>query len=196
MYVRDARNRDEAWLLDHIESMGLDETAFRSRDYVIAVDDESNTRAGFGRVRYHPNPSEPEVAELTSIGVLDGWRDQGVGAHVVERLVDTARMEGFDEVYALTGEHEYLSQFGFRGVDADELPELLQERLAEKRGTLDPEAIGMVVDAERFRMPDELRERFKDAAETVEEPADEPEETAEDFGIDAENATYKYDTGR
>jgi hypothetical protein len=45
-------------------------------------------------------------------------------------------------------------------------------------------------------MPDELRERFKDAAETVEEPADEPEETAEDFGIDAENATYKYDTGR
>ena len=196
MYVRDARNRDEAWLLDHIESMGLDETAFRSRDYVIAVDDESNTRAGFGRVRYHPNPSEPEVAELTSIGVLDGWRNQGVGAHVVERLVDTARMEGFDEVYALTSEHEYLSQFGFRGVDAEDLPELLRERLAEKRETLDPEAIGMVVDAERFRMPDALRERFKDAAEAVEESEPEPEETAEDFGIDAENATYKYDTGR
>ena len=196
MYVRDARNRDEAWLLDHIESMGLDETAFRSRDYVIAVDDESNTRAGFGRVRYHPNPSEPEVAELTSIGVLDGWRNQGVGAHVVERLVDTARMEGFDEVYALTSEHEYLSQFGFRGVDVEDLPELLRERLAEKRETLDPEAIGMVVDAERFRMPDALRERFKDAAEVVEEPEDEPQETAEDFGIDAENATYKYDTGR
>ena len=196
MYVRDARNRDEAWLLDHIESMGLDETAFRSRDYVIAVDDESNTRAGFGRVRYHPNPSEPEVAELTSIGVLDGWRNQGVGAHVVERLVDTARMEGFDEVYALTSEHEYLSQFGFRGVDAEDLPELLQERLTEKRETLDPEAIGMVVDAERFRMPDALRERFKDAAEVVEEPDEEPQETAEDFGIDPDSATYKYDTGR
>ena len=50
------------------------------------------------------------------------------------------------------------------------LDELLQERLAEKRETLDPEAIGMVVDAERFRMPDALRERFKDAAEVVEEP--------------------------
>ena len=196
MYVRDARNRDEAWLLEHIEAMGLDETAFRSRDYVIAVDDESNTRAGFGRVRYHPNPSEPEVAELTSIGVLDGWRDQGVGAHVVERLVDTAGMEGFEEVYALTSEHEYLAQFGFRGVDPEELPELLGERLAEKREDLDPEAIGMVVDVERFRMPEELRERFKDAAEAVEEPEEEPQETAEDFGIDAENATYKYDTGR
>jgi N-acetylglutamate synthase-like GNAT family acetyltransferase len=196
MYVRDARNRDEAWLLDHIEAMGLDETAFRSRDYVIAVDDESNTRAGFGRVRYHPNPSEPEVAELTSIGVLDGWRNQGVGAHVIERLVDTARMEGFDEVYALTSEHEYLSQFGFEGVDAEELPELLQERLEDKRASLDPEAIGMIVDGEAFRMPDELRERFKNAAEAVEEADEEPQETAEDFGIDAENATYKYDTGR
>jgi len=92
MYVRDARNRDEAWLLDGIEAMGLDETAFRSRDYVVAVDDGSEARAGFGRLRYPPTPSDPEVAELTSIGVLDGWRDQGVGAHVIERLVDTAEM--------------------------------------------------------------------------------------------------------
>ena len=101
MYVRDARNRDEAWLLDHIEAMNLDETAFRSRDYVIAVDEESNARAGFGRVRVHTT-DEGEVCELTSIGVLDGWRDQGVGAHVVERLVDGAATDGFDVVYALT----------------------------------------------------------------------------------------------
>ena len=43
----------EAWLLDQIERLGLDETAFRSRDYVIAVDEEQNERAGFGR-RRHP----------------------------------------------------------------------------------------------------------------------------------------------
>ena len=53
MYVRDAKNRDEAWLLEHIEAMDLDETAFRSRDYVIAVDEASNARAGFGRIRLH-----------------------------------------------------------------------------------------------------------------------------------------------
>jgi hypothetical protein len=43
-------------------------------------------------------------------------------------------------------------------------------------------------------MPRELRERFKSAAEDAGEP--EIEEKAEDFGIDAETATYKYDTGR
>ena len=192
MYVRDARNRDEAWLLDHIEVMNLDETAFRSRDYVIAVDEESNARAGFGRVRVHKT-DEGEVCELTSIGVLDGWRGQGVGAHVIERLVDGAATDGFDVVYALTGNHEYLSQFGFEGLPTEELPERLRTRLEDKRGSLDPEAVPMYIETDAFRMPDRHRERFKTAAEA--EPDEEPEESAEDFGIDPEEATYKYDTG-
>jgi len=191
MYVRDARNRDEAWLLDHIEAMTLDETAFRSRDYVIAVDEESSARAGFGRVRVHTT-DEGEDCELTSIGVLDEWRRQGVGAHVVERLVDDAGTDGFEEVYALTSSHDYLSQFGFEGFPADELPERLRTRLEEKRASIDPEAVPMRIDPGRFRMPDRLRERFKTAAE--EEPETEPEESAEDFGIDPDDATYKYDT--
>ena len=194
MYVRDARNRDEVWLLDHIEAMSLDETAFRSRDYVIAVDEESDTRAGFGRIRAHKT-DEGEVCELTSIGVLDGWREQGVGAHVIERLVEGAATDEFDVVYALTSNHEYLSQFGFEGLPAEELPGRLRARLEEKQGSLDPEAVPMYVEADRFRMPDRLRERFKTAAEADSESEGDPEESAEDFGIDPDDATYKYDTG-
>ena len=194
MYVRDARNRDEAWLLDHIETMSLDETAFRSRDYVIAVDEESDARAGFGRIRAHKT-DEGEVCELTSIGVLDGWRGQGVGAHVIERLVEGAATDEFDVVYALTSNHEYLSQFGFEGLPAEELPGRLRARLEEKQGSLDPEAVPMYVEADRFRMPDRLRERFKTAAEANSESEGGPEESAEDFGIDPDDATYKYDTG-
>ena len=194
MYVRDARNRDEAWLLDHIEAMSLDETAFRSRDYVIAVDEESDARAGFGRIRAHKT-DEGEVCELTSIGVLDGWRGQGVGAHVIERLVEGAATDEFDVVYALTSNHEYLSQFGFEGLPAEELPGRLRARLEEKQESLDPEAVPMYVEADRFRMPDRLRERFKTAAEADSESEGDPEESAEDFGIDPDDATYKYDTG-
>ena len=102
MYVRDARNRDEAWLLDRIEEMGLDSAAFRSRDYVIAVDESTNERAGFGRYRIHKT-DEGEVCELTGIGVVDGWRGQGVGAHVVERLIDLAADNGFEAVYSING---------------------------------------------------------------------------------------------
>jgi len=193
MYVRDAKNRDEVWLLDHIEEMGLDETAFRSRDYVIAMDERENERAGFGRIRIHKT-DDGEVCELTSIGVLEEWRGQGVGAHVVERLVTTARDTGFDVVYALTGEPAYLAQFGFERIEEAQLPEVLERRLGEKRENLDPDAVPMRITTDRFYMPDRLREAFKGARAAPEEDQ-EPEEGPEDFGIDPEEATYKYDTG-
>ncbi|WP_049898374.1 GNAT family N-acetyltransferase [Halococcus agarilyticus] len=195
MYVRNARNREEVWLLDHIEDMSLDDAAFRSRDYVIAVDETGNRKTGFGRIRIH-RTDDGEFCELTGIGVLEGWRGQGVGAHVVERLVDRAGDEEFETVYSLTDEPEYLEQFGFERVESGELPNKLAERLDVKREGSVPEAVPTQVDVGAFTMPSELRERFKHAAEDgVEDEEPAVEETPEDFGIDSENATYKYDTG-
>jgi N-acetylglutamate synthase-like GNAT family acetyltransferase len=192
MYVRDAKNRDEAWLLEQLEEMGLDETAFRSRDYVIAIDEESNEKAGFGRIRIHKT-DEAEICELTSIGVLDAWRDQGVGGHVVERLVQEAADQGFDHVYSLSGEADYLAQFGFDRVEPAQVPEKLQERLEVKQETLEPDAVPMLITPDDFVMPHRIRESFKGASAEDESP--EPEEGPEDFGIDPDEATYKYDTG-
>jgi N-acetylglutamate synthase-like GNAT family acetyltransferase len=192
MYVRNARNREEVWLLDHIEAMGLDAAAFRSRDYVIAIDEQTNEKAGFGRIRIHR--ADERVCELTGIGVLEDWRGQGVGAHVVERLFNRAGDEGFERIFALTDQPQYLTQFGFEPTETDALPEKLEERLAVKREESVPEAVPLEIAIEEFSMPARLRERFKDAAaEREDEP--EIEETSEDFGIDTENTTYKYDTG-
>jgi len=194
MYVRDAKNREEVWLLDHIEAMGLDDTAFRSRDYVVAVDEVDNVKAGFGRIRVHRVDGDAVACELTSIGVLEAWRGQGVGAHVVERLVDHAGDEGFETVYALTDEPDYLAQFGFEGVAADDLPAKLRERLAAKRDGVAPGAVPMALGVDEFAMPAALRERFKRAQ--ARDPGDDGhEESPEDFGIDPDTATYKYDTG-
>ncbi|EJN61174.1 GNAT family N-acetyltransferase [Halogranum rubrum] len=193
MYVRDAKNRDEVWLLDHIEAMGLDDAAFRSRDYVIAVDEETNERAGFGRVRVHKT-DDGDICELTGIGVLDAWREQGVGAHVVERLVDKATADGFETVYSITDRPNYLVQFGFDPVESTDLPAKLRERFDEKRESVDESVVATVLAVENFEMPSRLREAFKEATPHEEEP--EPVESAEDFGIDPDRATYKYDTGR
>jgi hypothetical protein len=124
--------------------------------------------------------------------VLEDWRGQGVGAHVIERLLDRASDEGFERVYSLTDESQYLQQFGFERLDREDLPAKLDERLAEKREGTVPEAVALSVSVEGFSMPEQLRERFKHASAADE---GEIEETPEDFGIDTENATYKYDTG-
>ena len=191
MYVRDAKNRDEVWLLDQIDALGLDAEAFRSRDYVLAVDEDSNTRVGFGRLRIHSG--EPDVCELTGIGVLEAWRRDGVGAHVIERLVAEAGDDGFETVYVLTDQTGYLEQFGFEQIDPEDLPEQLTARLERKRKQVDDAVEPLVVDTDDFEMPSRLREAFKNAADAVE--STEPDETAEDFGINPETATYKYDTG-
>ncbi len=190
MYVRDAKNRDEVWLLDQIDTLGLDAEAFRSRDYVLAVDEDTNTRVGFGRLRIHSG--EPECCELTGIGVRESWRRQGVGAHVIERLVTKASDDGFETVYVLTDQPEYLSQFGFERVETD-LPEPLAGRLDRKRQQIDEAVEPLALDSADFEMPPRLREAFKTAA--AENTTTEPTETAEDFGIDPASATYKYDTG-
>jgi N-acetylglutamate synthase-like GNAT family acetyltransferase len=196
MYVRDAKNRDEAWLLDAIERLGLDDVAFRSRDYVIAVDQESGDRAGFGRLRLHRgDEGEANRIELTGIGVLPEWRDRGVGAHVVERLVDTAAADGFETVYVLTDQPDYLTQFGFEEAPTEDLPPALSDRLEEKREFLGGGVVGLRLPVDEFEMPDRFREAFK-KAEPTDDAADDVEESAEDFGIDPESATYKYDTGR
>ena len=196
MYVRDAKNRDEAWLLDAIEQLGLDDVAFRSRDYVIAVDEESGDRAGFGRLRLHRGDEDEENRiELTGIGVLPEWRDRGVGAHVVERLVDTAAADGFETVYVLTDQPDYLTQFGFEAVATEDLPPALSDRLDEKREFLGGGVVGLRIPVDEFEMADRFREAFK-KAEPADAAADDVEESAEDFGIDPESATYKYDTGR
>ena len=194
MYVRAARNRDELWLLDRIEELELDEAAFRSRDYVIAVDEETGEKGGFGRLRVHKATEDEEYCELTSIGVLEGWKGQGVGAHVVERLVENAGDEGFEEVYAFVENVEPYEELGFVRIDEDDLPEPLSERLAEKRGGVAPDAVPMRLALGAFTMPNRHREAFKAAGSETDEA--EVEETPEDFGIDPDSATYKYDTGR
>ncbi|TQQ79296.1 GNAT family N-acetyltransferase [Halonotius terrestris] len=192
MYVRDAKNRDEAWLLAEIESIGLDDEAFRSRDYVLAVDEQSDERVGFGRLRIHAG--DPDVCELTGIGVLESWRGQGVGAHVVERLIAEAGDEGFETVYVLTDQPGYLDQFGFEERDRAELPAALAGRLERKDDRLAGEVVARVIATDGFEMPPRLREAFKHA-EADNGGDEEPPETAADFGIDADSATYKYDTG-
>ena len=195
MYVRDARNRDEVWLLDAIEELGLDDVSFRSRDYVIAVDEESDERAGFGRLRVHKT-DEGEVCEVTSLGTLPAWRGQGVGAHVVERLVDEAGDESFDTVYAFTDQPEYLAQFGFESVDPAAVPAAFPDRLedARERAADSEDVMAVAISTDGFRMPERLRERFKTASATGgTEPSQDMDELAEEFDP-GEDATYKYDT--
>jgi len=192
MYARDAKKHEEVWLLDRLDEFGFEDPAFRSRDYVLAIDGETNERAGFARFRVHTTDDE-QVCEFTNIGVLDDWRGRGVGAHLLEHLVADARDQGLEAAYALTDEPEYLAQFGFEAVSEADLPAPLPERLDATR-EYQPDAVPVRLEFDDFEIPRRLRERFAEREADSDDDA-EPPESAEDFGIDPDSATYKYDTG-
>lgn len=190
MYIRDAKKREEVWLLDRLEEFGFEDPAFRSRDYVFAIDEDTGEKTGFGRLRVH-TVAEAKAVEVTCIGVLPDWRGEGIGAHIVERLVEMARDQGFDVVYAFTPLADYCAQFGFAEVEVSGLPEKLQERHDWMQERYE-EATAMQVGVEDVVMPPRLRRRFHDEEDSEAEPSERPE----DFGIDPDTASYKYDTGR
>ena len=190
MYVRNGKPRDETWLREEVEAMGLDAAALQADEYVIAVEETTNERAGFGRLRVHVG--ERTVAELTSIGVIKPWRNQGVGAHILERLLTKGGDAGAESAYMLTDEPGYPAQFGFERCPTDDLPKPLGDRQAEKQSVVDDELVALTISLDAFEMPPRLREAFKSATPAGDEPT---ADTDEDFGIDAETATYKYDTG-
>jgi N-acetylglutamate synthase-like GNAT family acetyltransferase len=194
MFARDAKNHEEVWLLDRLEEYGFEDPAFRSRDYVLAVDEDTNERAGFARLRVHSGDvtdGDERVCEFTNIGVLEDWRDRGVGAHLLEHLVEDAAEQGFAAAYALTDEPEYLEQFGFERVAEADLPAPLGARLDATRD-YQPDAEPLCLEFDQFAIPRRLRRRFEDDSDGGD---DDGEDAAEDFGIDPESATYKYDTG-
>jgi N-acetylglutamate synthase-like GNAT family acetyltransferase len=196
MFARDAKNHEEVWLLDRLDEHGFEDPAFRSRDYVLAVDEDTNERAGFARFRVHAGDvtdgDDERVCEFTNIGVLEAWRDRGVGAHLLQYLVEDARDQGFEGAYALTDEPEYLDQFGFERLEEGALPAPLGDRLEATR-EYQADAEPMHLEFEQFAIPRRLRRRFEDDRKS--DDGDDEAETAEDFGIDPESATYKYDTG-
>lgn len=185
MHVRDAKNHEEVWLLDHLEAFDFEDPAFRSRDYVLAIDESSGEKAGFGRLRIHRTEAG-EVCEVTNLGVLEAFREEGAGAQLLERLVENARDDGFETLYGLSPQSSYLEQFGFEPIDPEDLPPVLAERFASVREN-DPGATPVVLDVGDFSVPRRLQRRA--------EPDEEPAESPEDFGIDPDAATYKYDVG-
>ena len=67
--------------------------------------------------------------------------------------------------------------------------------VATKRENIAPDATAVALDVENFEIPSRFRERFKDARERTAAETEDAQESPEDFGIDPDSATYKYDTG-
>ena len=63
-----------------------------------------------------------DLAEVKSLAVAEGSREQGIGAQLVEACLNEAKEIGIVTVFCLTYKPAFFEKFGFSQVDKAELP--------------------------------------------------------------------------
>jgi amino-acid N-acetyltransferase len=65
----------------------------------------------------------PDLAEIRSLGMAEGYKGLGLGSRLVDFLLDEARKQGFPKVMALTYADDFFRKHGFEVVDKEIFPE-------------------------------------------------------------------------
>jgi len=64
-----------------------------------------------------------DLVEIRSLGIVDGYKGQGIGSKLVDALIDEAAKQGIPKVMALTYEAGFFQRNGFKIVDKEIFPE-------------------------------------------------------------------------
>ena len=94
-----------------------DEIATNIRSYILAYDGER--LVGFTALHVH----SPELAEIRSLIVDEPYRNQGVGASLVNLAVEEGRCLGLKRVLALTYAARFFEKLSFSEIPKESLPE-------------------------------------------------------------------------
>jgi amino-acid N-acetyltransferase len=64
-----------------------------------------------------------DLVEIRSLGIVDGYKGQGIGSRLVDALMEEARVLGIPKVMALTYEAAFFQKNGFMVVTKEIFPE-------------------------------------------------------------------------
>ncbi|MGG4034284.1 N-acetyltransferase [Paenibacillus cisolokensis] len=64
-----------------------------------------------------------DLVEIRSLGISEGYKGQGIGSKLVDRLIEQAKEQNIGKVMALTYEVRFFERNGFQVVDKEIFPE-------------------------------------------------------------------------
>jgi amino-acid N-acetyltransferase len=107
IHIRPAVEADQQTITELVKEEGLDRTTLHWSHFVIAED--AGETVGIGQVRPYPN-----CRELGSLVVKEAYRKQGVGALIVQALLEHEKGDVYLE--CLDFNERYYTRFGFRRI--------------------------------------------------------------------------------
>lgn len=102
--LRCANKEDIKIISTLIKNYHLDDNNLNSNDFIIA--EINNEIVGFGRIRDYE-----EFIELASVGVIEKYRNCGIGKLLIESLLSKNNV---DEIWITTKISEFFRKFGFK----------------------------------------------------------------------------------
>jgi len=92
------------------------EMAEHIRDFTVACSGER--LAGCGALHFY----SPDSAEIRSLAVVPGWKQNGIGTLIAQGLEQEARQYGLRALFAFTYVPRFFHRLGYREVDRGDLP--------------------------------------------------------------------------
>jgi len=115
MYVRQAWNSDEDWILNKLEELEVSDEGFRSRDYVLALR-ENDSKCGIGRLDIHE-----DYCIIEFVNIFKDINQSECLNKIVKSLIKKASEEDFDTVFYI-GEESPSDYFEMDTVSEDDVP--------------------------------------------------------------------------
>lgn len=130
--TREAHTDDEAWMIEKLNQDKADLDNFAPRDFLLVVNDETEERLGFGRTEYVRNVDDTEYVEINSVMLTDVGEEHH-GKVLIRDLVGEISQNRDRQIFAFPHEHqEMYTEVGFRVVEDDSFPQVMEERYNEK----------------------------------------------------------------
>lgn len=188
--TREAHTDDEAWMIEKLNQDGQDLDRFNPREFLLAVDDETEERFAFGRTEYIRNVDDTEYVEINSFIVLDRSEDSH-GQRLLSDLVDEINREDQNQVFAFPhNDHEDFRDVGFSEVDQESLPTVMQDRYNDEK-----ERHGESEVTPLMAQPNQVEYEEEDDDDEYEKPNEVSEEEVEQIKDELdieEDTTTKY----
>ena len=104
-------------VIEILEELGLDMEDLDEDDWMLAL--VKGEVVGVARLRYYD-----DACELASLGVLEDFRNQGIGRGIAKALLNDTETK---QVYTVTEIPEYFARLGFANTDS--FPESISKKL-------------------------------------------------------------------
>lgn len=115
--ITDALNTDLPDIIELLEELNLDLEDVHYSQFKVAKN--KGEVIAVGRLHSYENG----LIELSSVGVLEEFRNQKIGSRIVQALLEK---EQADEIFLLTDIITFFEKFGFK--NSTEMPEVLEDK--------------------------------------------------------------------